>query len=59
MHPLSTKVNGKDWRITCNQKLNLVYALHSSSKCKSRVICMDIEETVLPNVVKHRVQVCL
>ncbi len=44
---LSTVVNGKNWRITCTQKLTLLYALHTISRCKSRAICTHIEETML------------
>ncbi len=34
MHLLSVEVNGKDWCITCTQKLNLAYALHTIESVK-------------------------
>ncbi len=34
LHPLSTEVNGKDWRITCTQKLTLAFALHAIESVK-------------------------
>ncbi len=33
-HLLSTKFNGKDWRIICRQNWTLAYAFYAIGKCK-------------------------